>query len=198
MLYEIRFPEEISIKSRTMIEFDTNVIPSKNGKEQRAANRNARMVYEIASDVKTKNEIDNIINFFRLVEGRSIGFRYKDWLDFYVNRQVIGKADGLKKNFQLVKMYSNATDSSFSYLRKITKPVEGTVKIYVNDEEIYLFDVDHSTGNVSLNTAPAENSIVKATFEFDVPARFDTDTLEIRMLDRQSGEIGNTRIIEIL
>ncbi|MDR1425796.1 MAG: DUF2460 domain-containing protein [Rickettsiales bacterium] len=198
MFYEVKFPEEISIKSTVSIEFDTNIITSKNGNEFRAANRKCRMVYDVCGDIGTKNDLDRIADFFRLVRGRSIGFRYKDWLDFHGEKQFIGRSDGLSKKFQLVKIYSNPIDGTLSYVREITKPVVDGVKIYVDDEEIEQFTVDHTSGQIFLDTAPDENSVLRATFDFDVPVRFDTDRLEIHMHDRMSGEIGNVRIVEIL
>jgi uncharacterized protein (TIGR02217 family) len=130
------------------------------------------------------------------VKGRCIGFRYKDWLDFSVEKQVIFKSDGVTKSFQLVKSYANTIDGK-SRLREITKPVEGTVRVFIDDSELDSFDIDCSRGKIFLTAAPAQNSLLKATFEFDVPARFDTDLLEIGMHDASSGEIKNLRIVEI-
>jgi uncharacterized protein (TIGR02217 family) len=196
MFYEIRFPEEISMRSKTSIEFSTDVIVYKNGREQRVSNRQPKMVYDVTIDIRTKKEIDLLMDFFRLVKGRYIGFRYKDWLDFSVEKQVIFKSDGITKNFQLTKTYISLLDGK-SRLREIIKPVEGTVKLFINDSELNSFEIDYSLGKITLPAAPAENSLLKATFEFDVPARFDTDTLEIGMHDAQSGEIKNIRIVEI-
>ncbi|MDR2778224.1 MAG: DUF2460 domain-containing protein, partial [Rickettsiales bacterium] len=61
MFYEIRFPEEISIRSKTSVKFDTNIVASKSGKEQRISNGQSRMVYDIAVDTRTKKEIDMLI-----------------------------------------------------------------------------------------------------------------------------------------
>jgi uncharacterized protein (TIGR02217 family) len=198
MFYEIRFPEEIPIKSVTTIEFDTNVVTSKNGKESRTANRKCRMIYNISSGMERRDNLDKITDFFRLVKGRGIGFRYRDWLDFHAERQVIAKSDGLTGEFQLIKVYSNPLDGSLSYIREITKPLGGSVKIYIDDGETDQFEVDSSSGKIYMDTVPSENSIVRATFDFDVPVRFDTDRLEIHMQDRLTGEIGSMRIIEII
>ncbi|MDR1494460.1 MAG: DUF2460 domain-containing protein [Rickettsiales bacterium] len=198
MFYEIRFPEEVSIKSKTTLEFDTNVLMSKNGKEYRVPNRKCRMVYDIVGDLRTENDIDRIMNLFRLVRGRSIGFRYKDWLDFHVEKQILARADGISTDFQLLKTYPNPVDGALSYLREITKPVEDTVKVYINDEETDQFEVNYSSGKISTALMPDKNALVKASFDFDVPVRFDTDRLEIRMQDRSAGEIGNLRLVEIM
>jgi uncharacterized protein (TIGR02217 family) len=196
MFYEVRFPEEISMRSKTSIEFDTNIVIYKNGREQRIANRQPRMVYGVSIDRRTKKEIDLLVDFFRLVRGKCIGFRYKDWLDFSAEKQVIFKSDGVTKNFQLVKTYTSLSGKE-SRLREITKPVEGTVKLFIDNSELDSFKIDYSRGKIFLSAAPAENSLLRATFEFDVPVRFDTDLLEIDMHNAHSGEIKNLRIVEI-
>ncbi|MDR3078617.1 MAG: DUF2460 domain-containing protein [Rickettsiales bacterium] len=197
MFYELRFPEEIPIKSKTLLEFDTNVVTAKNGEEHRTANRKCRMVYSVLGDLRTEGEIARIRDFFRLVQGRAIGFRYKDWLDFHGERQVIAEADGLATHFQLLKAYHNPEDGSLSYLRRITKPVKDTLRVYLDDEETDQFEVDYTTGVLVLPVAPNESSIVRASFDFDVPVRFDTDRLEINMRDLSSGEVGPLVLVEI-
>ncbi|MDR2077628.1 MAG: DUF2460 domain-containing protein [Rickettsiales bacterium] len=196
MFYETRFPEEISIRSKTSIEFDTNIVSCKNGREQRTPNKQPRMVYDVFIDIRAKKEIDMLIDFFRMVKGRCIGFRYKDWLDFSAEKQVIAKADGTAKHFQLIRGYASLSNGK-SRLREITKPVEGTVRVFINNGEVNSFGVNYSKGEIILPSAPEKNSLVKASFEFDVPARFDTDILEISMHNAQSGEVKNLRIVEI-
>ena len=105
MFYEINFPENISIKSKYYIEYNTNINKSKNGREQRISNTEKPLLYyNIVSGIKTKDDIDSIIKLFKLVKGRAIGFRFKDWLDYSVKNQTIGIGDGETKEFQLIKV----------------------------------------------------------------------------------------------
>jgi lambda family phage tail tape measure protein len=65
-------------------------------------------------------------------------------------------------------------------VRTITKPVAGTVKVYLDSvEQLSGWSVDTTTGLVTFGTAPALGVEVTADFEFDVPVRFDTDHMAV-------------------
>jgi uncharacterized protein (TIGR02217 family) len=79
--------------------------------------------------------------------------------------------------FQLVKRYPSG---SVIELRTITKPVAGTVKIYLDGiEQLSGWSVDTATGLVPFSIAPTLTVEVTADFEFDVPVRFDTDHMAV-------------------
>lgn len=198
MFYEIRFPESISIKSTTSINFNTNITSSKNGKEKRIINRSESiMVYDIVSGVKSKQDIEEVTKLFRLVKGRAIGFRYKDWLDYSAINQQIDIGDGEKTKFQLIKTYTDL-NSKNKYIREIKKPVENTVKISLDNIPNKSFSVDYTNGNIIFKETPANSTIITASFEFDVPVRFDSDELEISLDSLNSGKIKDIRLIEII
>jgi uncharacterized protein (TIGR02217 family) len=87
-----------------------------------------------------------------------------------------------------------------SYTRPITKPVAGTVKVAV-DGVVQApgvdFAVDYVTGTVTLMTPPATNQQVTAGFEFDVPVRFDTDTVQSSVASFQAGEVPSVPVVEV-
>ena len=56
---------------------------------------------------------------------------------------------------------------------------------------------DATTGLVTFATAPALNSIVTAGFEFDVPVRFDTDSIRVQASTFQAGEVPSIPVIEV-
>lgn len=199
MFYEIRFPESISIKSTTSINFNTNITSSKNGKEHRIINRSESiMIYDIVSGIKSKQDIEEVIKLFRLVKGRAIGFRYKDWLDYSATKQQIDIGDGEKIKFQLLKTYTDINNRNIKYVREIKKPVENTVKICLNNNSNKFFDVDYTNGIITFEEAPTNGTIITASFEFDVPVRFDSDELEISLESLNSGKIKNIRLVEII
>lgn len=201
MFYEINFSESISMQSKYYIEYDTNINKSKNAREQRISNRDTPLLYyNINTGIKTRDEIDAIVKLFRLVKGRAIGFRFKDWLDYKVNNQNIAIGDGNTKTFQLIKSYTSIVNNDFiTYIRTITKPVKSTVNIFVNginyNDNI---TVNYTNGTITFNQPVQENDIISANFEFDVPVRFDNDVLEITMKNTNSGEINNIKLIEII
>lgn len=49
------------------------------------------------------------------------------------------------------------------------------------------FTIDNTTGIVTISSAPATNAIITAGYEFNVPVRFDTDSLTISLAHVQSG-----------
>ena len=201
MFYEINFPENISIKSKYYIEYNTNINKSKNGREQRISNTEEPLLYyNIVSGIKTKDDIDSIIKLFKLVKGRAIGFRFKDWLDYSVKNQTIGIGDGETKEFQLIKSYTTAlNDENITHIRKITKPVKSTVDIFVNGVNYNNnLNIDYTSGKIVFNNPVAINEVITANFEFDVPVRFDNDTLEISMRNVNSGELNNIKLVEII
>lgn len=193
---EIRFPESIAFNSSSILEFNTTIIKSKNGYEQRNINWNTnKMKFNIINGIKTKAELDEVITFFRNVRGAGYGFRFKDWTDYQVDNQYLGLGDGITKEFQLIKSYR--VSDNIVYYRKITKPVISTVRVFINDIESKDFNIDLTTGLITLNTVPEIDSIIKANFEFDVPVRFENDIMEITMNSINSGNIKDITLIEI-
>jgi uncharacterized protein (TIGR02217 family) len=65
-------------------------------------------------------------------------------------------------------------------VRTITKPVAGTVKVYLGSvEQLSSWSVDTTTGLVTFSMPPAPGVEVTADFEFDVPVLFDTDHMAV-------------------
>ena len=193
---EIRFPESISFNSSTILEFNTTIVQSKNGCEQRNINWNTnKMKFNIINGIKTKKELEELINFFKNVKGCAYGFRFKDWSDYEGKKEYVGLGDGATKKFQLIKTYK-INDNIVCY-RKITKPVISTIKIFIDNIETNNFDIDLTTGIITFNSAPKNNSKIQADFEFDVPVRFNNDVMEITMNSINSGNVKELELIEI-
>ena len=142
--------------------------------------------------------------FFEARNGRLYGFRFKDWADFKSclpsqlpspTDQAIGTGDGSTTQFQLTKRYSSGAQS---WTRGITKPVAGTVTIALNGTpQASGWTVSPATGLVTFATAPAAGVALTAGFDFDVPVRFDTDTLDITLDLERLGSIPSIPLTEI-
>ena len=77
-------------------------------------------------------------------------------------------------NFQLRKQYISGNTT---VNRPVTKPVEDSYSIFIDGiEQVEAVDytLDTTTGVITFNTAPANNEVITANFEFDIPVRFDT------------------------
>ena len=148
------------------------------GHEKRNVNwAEARGRWDVASGLKKQAQIDELIAFFRARRGKAYGFRFKDWTDYKATGQLLGTGDDVLTQFQLVKHYPSG---SVIEVRTITKPVAGTVKVYLDGvEQLSGWSVDTTTGLVTFGTAPALGVEVTADFEFDVPVRFDTDHMAV-------------------
>jgi uncharacterized protein (TIGR02217 family) len=86
-----------------------------------------------------------------------------------------------------------------NYTRIITRPVAGTVIVAVNGVTSAQALVNAATGVVTFNPGflPAAGAVVTAGFQFDVPARFDSDRLEINLTQFGAGEIPHIPIVEV-
>lgn len=177
---EIRFPTDISYGSGGGPVFATDIVTTQGGHEQRNANwLTPRAQYNVAYGVKTQKQLDALLSFFRIIKGRACGFRFKDWADYRAVNQPIGMGDGATAMFQLVKAYVNG---GVSATRAIHKPVAGTVQVYVNGAvQQNGVTIDYAMGTVTFTVPPANGTAIAADFEFDVPVRFDTDALPVRL-----------------
>ena len=177
---EERFPADISYGAAGGPEYSTDIVITHGGHEQRNINwAAARARYNVAHGVKTQTQRDALIAFFRARKGRAYGFRFKDWCDFQGIDQYIGEGNGSATVFQLVKHYESG---GVTEIRMITKPVSGSVFVYLNDVlQTTGVTVSSVTGIITFSAAPAADVEIRADFEFDVPVRFDTDSLSARL-----------------
>ena len=134
----------------------------------------ARCAYNISTGIRTRAQMDEVIATFRVAGGKAYSFRFKDWSDY--SASAVDMVMVSSTVYQLVKRY---TVGAQEYVRNITKPKSGTVSITVSGSPVVPSGIDYSTGLVTFAAAPAATP--KASFEFDVPARFDTDKLPVQV-----------------
>lgn len=194
---EERFPDGISYGSTGGPMFSTNIVSVNSGFEQRNINwSEARAVYNVAHAVKTEAQMAELIHFFRMVRGRAIGFRFKDWTDYSTTGESIAIADGILDTFQLIKTYTYGL-GILQYVRTINKPVDGTVTIYVDGIADGTATVDTTTGIVTFVSPPALGAVITADFEFDVPVRFDSDEMPITLDTSVISTWGSISLVEV-
>ncbi|MCH2038551.1 MAG: DUF2460 domain-containing protein [Rickettsiales bacterium] len=195
---EVRFPDDISYGSSGGPSYSTDIVINHSGYENRNSNwSNPLAVYNVIHAVKTQTQLDELIHFFRARKGRAVGFRFKDWSDYQASGAVIGHGDGSTTDFQFVKTYSSG---GVTVQRSITKPVDSSYSIFIdsvlqNDVTDYTLDV--TTGIVSFMVPPVNGAIISADFEFDVPVRFDTDTISVSLDNYGIHSIESLPLVEI-
>ncbi len=84
------------------------------------------------------------------------------------------------------------------WTRTITKPVAGSVRIALDGADPSSgWSADTTTGLITFDTAPGAGVAVTAGFEFDVPVRFDSDTLDVTLDIERLGSITSIPLLEI-
>ena len=203
--HEVRFPDNIGRGARGGPERRTQIVELASGDEERNASwANSRRRYDVAYGIRRADDLAAVVAFFEARNGRLHGFRFKDWADYKSGQpsgtpsptdQAIGTGDGTTTTFQLVKRYSSGSQT---WTRAIAKPVAGTVRIALDGtEQAGGWSIDTTSGLVSFDTAPASGVAVTAGFEFDVPVRFDSDTLDVTLDIERLGSITSIPLLEI-
>lgn len=151
--------------------FSTDVVAVDSGREQRNANWSLPLgQWELGERSMLPNDLFAMKNFFMARQGRAQGFRFKDWADFRdEGAGVLIPVPGVSGSYQMHKQYPSGGTTG---LRKISKPVAGTIKVY-SSGVLVTATVDATTGIVT----GISGSALTWTGEFDTPVRFDTDQL---------------------
>lgn len=193
---DVRLPVTVERGSRGGPRFNTTVFTLDSGFEKRNINwTRLRHAYNVGYGVTSKALFSEVVRFFIARQGRAYGFRFKDWADYQATTENIGTGNGSQVAFQLRKAYG---DSARTFYRQIQKPVSGTNTFFVNSVEDANVTLDLATGVVTFGTAPGNGLPVTWTGEFDVPVRFDTDDLEVDLVNFDAGSVPNIPIVEIL
>lgn len=165
MLITEVFPFDISFNSIGATRFMTDVTLTDSGDDQ----RNQRwtqplMEYDVAYGVRTLEQLQGLLAFFRAMNGRKYSFLYLDHMDFmssqalsvearsappvHWNDQPLGTGDGLKKVFQLQKKYATPNGLMAQY-RPIYKPKASTVLIGQDGNRVLNWTLDDTTGLIT-------------------------------------------------
>jgi uncharacterized protein (TIGR02217 family) len=207
--HEVRFPTRVSFGATGGPERRNEIVSLTSGREKRNLRfATSRRHFDAGTGVRSLADLYEIIAFFEARRGSFHGFRFRDPFDMKSCRpdevagpgdQRLGTGDGTNSEFQLVKWYGDGDDA---YAREIRKPVAGTVRVAVAGVEKSLatdFDVELETGVVrfALSAVPSAGQSVTAGYEFDVPARFDTERIAISLSAFKAGQIPTIPIVEI-
>lgn len=197
-----RMPDSIERGAKGGPGFLTTVLELSSGFEHRNQEwERARQAWDIGYGMQNKEDYTTILDFFMVCAGRAHGFRFKDWTDYEIGTvddpQVLGASTGTSVRFQAIRVYSVGT---YSFVRKITRLVEGTVSVYDNGvlkTEGSDYTVDYDTGGIVFGTSPPMGHIISIVAEFDVPVRFDTDVLNIEVTWEEAAEVPQIVIKEL-
>ena len=208
-LHDVRFPTSISRGASGGPERLTDIVVLGSGHEERNSRwAHSRRRFNAGLGVRTLEQIHQVISFFEARRGQLYGFRWKDPTDHKScgpsksaspTDQFIADTNGTDSEYHLRKTYLSG---GAAYIRPITKPVAGTVRVALNGTELEegtQFTVQPLTGVVRFRPGhvPGAGQELTAGFEFDVPVRFDTGALEINLAAFEAGDIPDIPIVEI-
>lgn len=198
--HEARLPARLAFGSTGGVERRTEIATLASGFERRSTPwALGRRRYLIGANLRSLDDMAELVAFFEARRGRLYGFRFKDFADFKscapsgtvsAGDQVLGLGDGARTVFPLIKTYGDVE-------RPIRKPVEGAVRVAVGGVETQGLSVDWTTGAVTLAAAPAPGVTVTAGFQFDTPVRFDTDRIETTLESFEAGRMAAVPLIEV-
>jgi len=205
--HDIQFPLSVALGAVGGPERRTEIVTLANGREERNSPwAGSRRRWNAGVGVRSLDDLHVLLNFFEARRGRLHGFRWRDPLDWKSSApsqaiapddQPLGVGDGTATEFSLVKRYASGGE----YVdRMISKPTTGSVRIAINSAEQTHgddFTFNTLTGVVTFLTPPADGAALAAGFEFDTPARFDTDRLDISLDTFGSGDVPSIPVIEI-
>jgi uncharacterized protein (TIGR02217 family) len=186
-----RFPDEIAFWCDGGPNFMTQISEALSGFEQRNQIwTQPRSKYDISSALRTSAEyldasysVNLVRDFFYATKGRLHGFRLKDFTDYKDDGGgTLGTGNGSTTAFQMSKLY---VKGALNTTRQIKKPVSSPApSIFINSVLKTAgsdYSIDFTTGIVTFTSPPGNGLGITWTGQFDVPVRFDTDSLMMRM-----------------
>jgi uncharacterized protein (TIGR02217 family) len=196
--HEVRFPEGIAeAQGSGGPTFSTTISELASGKEQRNVNwRRALAQYDVAHQIKDRQQTWQLMDFFFARQGMRYGFRFKDWSDYQATGQgLLAWSAGFPGWFNLIKVYGTAR----TYVRPITKPVPDTVKLYSDGNLLGPLScgVDYTSGLVHVYDSGLLSTTLTTTFEFDVPVRFNVDKMDATLNSFSNNTWDSIRLVEI-
>jgi uncharacterized protein (TIGR02217 family) len=189
---DIAFPGGVARGATGGPSFSTQIVTLASGSEQRNQNwANSRGRGNISTGIRDRADMAAVIAHFHVVKGRAYSFRFRDWNDFDGVNQAMAPITAT--SWQIVKRYARA---GFEHVRTITKPISGTVVVRIAGSVVTPAAINHLTGVVTFGTAPG--SAPTASYQFDVPVRFDTDNLPVQANAWDLQIVNNIELVEVL
>jgi uncharacterized protein (TIGR02217 family) len=187
---DVLFPLALGKEAEVAPTFSTAILTSAGGAEERNASwAEARTAYDVGPGLRSEADIAALLGFFRARMGPARGFRLRDPFDSRGVGERLGVGDGTNRRFALVRHYGDA-------VRRITRPVAGSVAVFVDGMATQGFSVE-AGGFVVLDAAPAAGEVVTASFSFDVPVRFAEDRLSVTRATFLAGAAASVPLVEL-
>jgi uncharacterized protein (TIGR02217 family) len=188
-------PRQLSFGALGGPRFVTEIVTCSSGDEQRNQAWSVPLwQYQFGLAPRSAVLTQELVAFFRAIaQGRTHGFRFHDFGagEAVGEDEPIGTGTGAPATYQLIKRYELG---DYTFDRTITKPVAGTLVVKSNGTIVVPTSINTTLGTFVLNTTLG--NAVTASYEFDVPVRFDSDAIDLRKLDGNAFDWSNVSLTE--
>jgi len=204
--HDVRLQDVLRVGGGGSAEYSTQLMTTASGFEHRNARwAGPRRRYEVHIGTRPISELRALQTFFLERCGRLHGFLWRDFID-YRSRGLLsprGNDQPMKRmtpDGRVWAFFKGLRDESQTKrVRRIFKPLAASVKVAHNRRSIssdqYVVHAVH--GLIAFRSGYYRTESVQAGFDFDVPVRFDTDRLEIRMVTDLAGTCEPIPLVEI-
>lgn len=210
--HDVRLPTTFSRDSLFGPGFGTKIVELDNFQEQRVSRvgEGGRRRFNLNRGISSLTDLIALQEFAIARQGAAFSFRVKDWSDYNTSASginygpnaadvafddVVLQATDTATVYQFVKRY---TSGPTTRVRKLTKLVDGTVKVGINGvEQTTGYTVNLLTGLVTFSSDPGTD-LVTGGCEFDVPCRFSEDVDEVLQIAIASVNAGNLPAIDVI
>jgi uncharacterized protein (TIGR02217 family) len=201
MVDNVVMPENMALGFKGGPVFSTDKLTMVSGQERRLQNRSVAVHTYQWSYKNTSIAIEAQLKAFWFDRrGDFKSWLLKDWSDFSGTLEPIGLGTGSLADFQLIKTYTAGVNP---YQRTIRHLKAGTLAVYVDGvlKTLTTHYTVNSTGLVHFVAAPANGTVITATYEYYVPVRFEGDSY-VSIVDYNPGmdiiSVEDLRAIEVI
>lgn len=198
--HDVTFPLRLGLHAAVEPCFSTTIAVSPAGYEYRNVDwQQARLRFDVGPGLRSIEDVQELLVFFRSMRGNAIAFRFKDETDhssFGMTGTptdadvLLGVGDGARLRFPLIKPYGAGE------VRRITRPIEGSVAVSLDGVAADGWELAEA-GVIEFADPPAVGVGVRAGFLFDVPVRFEEPTLRVSRSTYLAGELVSVPLIEV-
>jgi uncharacterized protein (TIGR02217 family) len=177
MYIPTRFPDNISRGAVGGPGYATDIAVTGSGREQRLVRRPiALCTFDVAHGIRTQAQLDTLVAFFRIADGRANTFPFRDWSDYRVTQATGKLGSGNGSGEPLYQLEKHYTVGALVKRRVIIKP--GAVVVHKNGTPVpvgigpgEILSINTSLGLVTFApdaTASPTNIITGATTSVDL------------------------------
>jgi hypothetical protein len=198
--HEVRLPARLAFGSTGGVERRTEITTLASGFERRSTPwAMGRRRYLIGANLRSLDDMAELIAFFEARRGRLYGFRFKDFADFKscapggtvsAGDQVLGVGDGVRTVFPLIKRLRR---------RGAVDRQAGRGDGAGRGRGRRDFGLCGRRGDRGGDAGGRAGGgrCVTAGFQFDTPVRFDTDRIETTLESFEAGRMAAVPLIEV-